>query len=1000
MSTSSFEDAYLKVSHLAETFHKSEGKYLSIDYQEAEVRKDFIDKFWIALGWDVNHDQQTNPYEQEVKVERTVTVGTTQRRADYGFYLAPNFRDPRFYVEAKKPRGDIANPDYYFQAVRYGWNSRHPVSVLTDFEQFHILDCRHKPDVASVLTKALAKYRYSDYADRGQFERIYWFFSREALATGSFDRIVHGLPTPKGRTAQARTFAGTYKPVDEAFLEELDEFRTTLARTFKNNNSDLDGATLTELAQRTLDRLVFLQFLEDRGIETSRLVGGFGDSRSSWQDFVATSSRLDSVYNGIVFKQHDILDSAAFRVDGDAFSGICRRLASANTPYDFNFVPIHILGSIYERFLGKVIVATEKRVRVELKPEVRKAGGVYYTPEYIVRYIVNKTVGEKISGKTPAEIAQMRFADIACGSGSFLLGIYDTLLDYHGQYYNANPKKAKKGECVERDGTLYLSLGKKREILLNNIFGVDIDPQAVEVAQFSLYLRLLKEETPETTNQLQLAFAHDARLKKLLPDLSRNIRCGNSLVESDILTSQSLPPEREREIHPMDFRIAFPEVMGNGGFDVIVGNPPYVRIQGLPREQVEYLTHRYASATGNCDVYVSFVERGYSLLREGGYFGYIVPNKFLKTDYGVGLRGFLSEHKAIRGLIDFGASQVFDATTYTCLLFLSNENNNTFLFAQSEADPSALAAAMPLERSSASINENSWLLSDAGTAQLIEKLTSRGTRLLDLPAQMNRGSSTGNDDAFLVKQPSQLEQDALRIPLFASDFGRYSFAPERAFHIIFPYKVDSDGYRLLTERELREQFPSVYAHLKSKSTELRKRKQFKAWFGYSAPRSLPQHECAQIAVPLLADRGIFAMVPPEMRSTLCMMASGGFSITISPSAPAHAEYVLGLLNSRLLFWYLRQISNVFRGGWITCTKQYFGELPIAVPGQVQHDKLVEMVQEILTATKHSGEARTDRDKAYYQDKCALLDRRIDESVYEIYGLTKQEIALVEDGTPK
>ena len=223
-----------------------------------------------------------------------------------------------------------------------------------------------------------------------------------------------------------------------------------------------------------------------------------------WEDFVAASRRLDGIYNGIVFKQHDILDGAKFRVDDNAFADICESLAHVNSPYDFDAIPIHILGSIYERFLGKVIVATDKRVRVEEKPEVRKAGGVYYTPEYIVRYIVENTVGKLIAGKTPDQIAEMRFADIACGSGSFLLGVFDLLLTYHGHYYNENPSKARKGDCIEHDGKLYLSLRKKREILLNNIYGVDIDAQAVEVCQLSLYLKLLKEETTASAHQYLL----------------------------------------------------------------------------------------------------------------------------------------------------------------------------------------------------------------------------------------------------------------------------------------------------------------------------------------------------------------------------------------------------------------------------------------------------------------------------------------------------------------
>jgi type I restriction-modification system DNA methylase subunit len=255
--------------------------------------------------------------------------------------------------------------------------------------------------------------------------------------------------------------------------------------------------------------------LEDKQIEPQYLVSKFGERGSVWGDFIATSRRLDGIYNGIVFKENTVLDKPTFKVDDDQFGEICEALAHVNSPYDFNAIPIHILGSIYERFLGKVIVATDKRARVEEKPEVRKAGGVYYTPEYIVRYIVENTVGKLIEGKTPAKIAEMRFADIACGSGSFLLGVYDLLIRYHTKFYNENPRKAKKGDVMQREDGLHLSLRKKREILVNNIYGVDIDNQAVEVAQLSLYLKLLQDETPGSTRQYFLDFEQQALLPSL-----------------------------------------------------------------------------------------------------------------------------------------------------------------------------------------------------------------------------------------------------------------------------------------------------------------------------------------------------------------------------------------------------------------------------------------------------------------------------------------------------
>ena len=162
--TVEFDKAFEEVRCLVATFRANEARYLLPDYQEAEVRKDFVDKFWIALGWDVNNNEQTNPYEQEVKVERGVLVGASQRRADYAFYLAPNFHDAQFYVEAKKPCGDIATADNYFQTIRYGWNGRTPLGVLTNFEQFHVLDCRYQPDIATALQRWVSRYHYTDYA--------------------------------------------------------------------------------------------------------------------------------------------------------------------------------------------------------------------------------------------------------------------------------------------------------------------------------------------------------------------------------------------------------------------------------------------------------------------------------------------------------------------------------------------------------------------------------------------------------------------------------------------------------------------------------------------------------------------------------------------------------------------------------------------------------------------------------------------------------------------
>lgn len=332
------------------------------------------------------------------------------------------------------------------------------------------------------------------------------------------------------------------------------------------------------------------------------------------------SRHLDSIYNGIVYKKHAILDSPNFQVDEKVFADICDSISDPNSPYDFNSIPINILGSIYERFLGKVIVTKAKTASVEEKEEVRKAGGVYYTPEYIVRYIVENTIGKLVEGKTPDTIANLKFADIACGSGSFLIGVYDYVLRYHETYYNNNRKSAKKGDCVEQNGFLILTLKKKRQILLSNIFGVDIDHQAVEVAQLSLYLKLLEDETIASAKNYQ----HEIH-QAILPPLTNNIVCGNSLVELDVLDGDLFDDTHQRELNPLNFKERFPKIFDNGGFDAIVGNPPYVRPHRMPQATKEYLWKTLATFRAKSDMYSCFMERSLDLIKEGAKLSFIVP---------------------------------------------------------------------------------------------------------------------------------------------------------------------------------------------------------------------------------------------------------------------------------------------------------------------------------------------------------------------------------------
>jgi len=317
-----FDEAFERVNKLVLNFREKEGYYLSPLYPESQARIDFIDKFWIAQGWDVYHEKQPDPYKQEVKVERNIIFPNERRkRADYTF-LAPNFRDASFFVEAKKPQGNLKTEENYFQTIRYGWNGCTPVAVLTDFEEFHILDCRFKPDPTNVLSRLIKQFHYTEYLDKDKFSEIYFLFSREAVANRAIERFAESHLKPVGKAIQRNLFGGGYQRIDESFLQELDRYREQLAGAFKNANSTLDSAELTEVTQRTLDRLVFMRFLEDKLIETEPIVENLGARTTTWFDFVSESHRLDNIYNGIIFKKHRLIDSPDFQIDEQVFSGI------------------------------------------------------------------------------------------------------------------------------------------------------------------------------------------------------------------------------------------------------------------------------------------------------------------------------------------------------------------------------------------------------------------------------------------------------------------------------------------------------------------------------------------------------------------------------------------------------------------------------------------------------------------------------------------------------
>jgi type I restriction-modification system DNA methylase subunit len=415
-----------------------------------------------------------------------------------------------------------------------------------------------------------------------------------------------------------------------------------------------------------------LRIAEDRAVEP------YGNLKTTlkgdcYENLFQLFKEADQKYNSGLFDFKKDKLSETIKVDNKVIKNIINELYYPESPYEFSVLSVEILGSAYEQFLGKVIRLTPAHhAKIEEKPEVRKAGGVYYTPQYIVDYIVENTIGQLVNGKTPKEISKLRIADPACGSGSFLIGAYQYLLDYHKNFYSENgkPSKGKKDSPLTPEGNLTTS--EKKRILLNNIYGVDLDYNAVEVTKLSLLLKCMEGETSASiANQMKLF------KERVLPTLDDNIKSGNSLIDLDFYDGQ-LDFGGERKIKPFNWKKGFPEVFKNGGFDFIIGNPPYVLVSPdlFSNEVIEYFK-RFKVAEYKIDLYHLFIERGLGLLKPSGSLGFILPSTWMTQKFTDKLRKFVLEQSSIEEVLHFDYKVFDQADVFTEIIILNNSKPST-----------------------------------------------------------------------------------------------------------------------------------------------------------------------------------------------------------------------------------------------------------------------------------------------------------------------------------
>lgn len=639
--TQSKEESLEQLKVLISAFEREYAIYKTTQYSEAQLRIDFLNPLLKTFGWDVDNEQGKSQFLREVIQEESIDVEeedvVTKKNPDYTLRIQ-GIR--KLFIEAKKVSIDLDKTNKpAFQTRRYGWNANLGISILTNFEILSIYDCRLKPVVNdSVNTARYKSFHYSQFIV--DFDELYRILSFQSIASGYIDEYFS--------LAQKETIT-----FDEYFLKQIENWREGLAIDIIANNTGFNNEEINFLVQRLLNRIIFLRICEDREIEKYETLKHI----KSYDELKALFVRSDKKYNSGLFDFIEDNFSLNIKINPGILISIFNELYYPQSPYDFSVVDPAILSQIYERYLGsKINIVDDHTISVVQEPEVAASSGVVPTPKLIVRNIVNETFNPLFSGKSLQQIQQLKIADICCGSGTFLISAYDYFLEKI--ILSLVHMGGDNSQVIYKtfDGSYHLTMRAKHQILTDNIFGVDINPYAVEVAKFSLLLKLLENENASSIDDFLAKYD-----TKALPNLDSNIKCGNSLIDDTYFTYKPEAIEDNSllfKIKPFNWNDEFDFLRQSNGFDAIIGNPPYVRIQNIAKfssEEIFFFQNKisgYEVAVSDAfDKYYLFIQRAIELLNDNGMLGYIVPHKFFIVKGGKFLRRFIIQKASIQKII-------------------------------------------------------------------------------------------------------------------------------------------------------------------------------------------------------------------------------------------------------------------------------------------------------------------------------------------------------------
>ena len=985
-----------KIHTLVQKYEQGKEGYRTSRFNETQVRNEFLDPLFEILGWDIRNTAGKNTNEREVLLEEPLKANAAShtKKPDYTFRL---FGERKFFLEAKKPCVHIEREDDPAKQVRrYGFTAGLKISVLSNFEHLYIYDTSYPVKQNDTRVKAIVReYKYTDYEDAA--EELLEYLGKNSVYSGHFDEVWSEIEANVN-----------HKSVDELFLQQINNWRLMLGKEILNCNPEIEMEELGDVVQSYINKILFLRVCEDRNIETYQSLLQIAD-HNSYQELIAKFKAADFRYNSGLFEEK--LSAEIIGNVSSSFWSIIRELYFPQSPYSFAVLSSDILGKIYEIFLSQRLAVVDGRLSIVNKPE-NEDRDIVTTPNFIVREILRQTMKDNLAHLTDKQILSLKCADIACGSGAFLLETFQILCDALVDFYTVNDKS----KLIQSDvNTFKLKFEVKRNVLMSCIYGVDKDFNAVEACKFGLLLKLLEGEDDSTI----------ASFHPVLPNLDDNIFYGNSLLESS-----DVPCNQVEEINPFDF--------GERKFHYIIGNPPYMKTEDIkvftPKEHKLY-PKRYKSAYKQYDKYFLFVERAFKLLKEDGAMGYIVPSKFMKVGAGKELRNYISSNKSIKAITSFGAHQVFsDKSTYSCIIILQNKENDSFTY--SEVDSLAkwkvrdLTSFSENKRNISRLGEETWVLCSDRLQSILNHISTQSLPLGEIVGDdyIFNGIQTSANKEYIFqpesedrqyyyfkynKQLYQIEKKVTK-PYFKTVSGVDSLNTYRTFkpnaRVIFPYKRRTDGkLDVIKLSTIQRKFPYFYNYLRVIKSKLdRPDRDIKPapttaneWHRFGRHQSLEACEIAEkIIVGVLAQEYKYAV---DTNGTL--VSSGGTAGYCLVSIPADSQYsiyyIQAILGSIQGEWLASLYGEIFRGGFIARGTKVLKQIPVRtidfnnLADVTAHKEIVERQKSLISlGDRIAANGNNARKATPLKRQFELLKEEQQQAINNLYGMTEEEVSLI------